>query len=330
MKFDLLTIGRCSLDLFSEQIGADFVDIQSFDTQVGGSPTNIAIGARRLGLHTATVTAVGADPVGDFVRSYLAKEGVATDFVFTKNGRTPLAVLGVQPPSNFPLVFYRENPPDQFLTIDDIKTLPLNTTKMVLIAGSNFASPTLRDASLFAAQQSTTTIIDIDLRPSLWDSPDALSQNMQTLFPHCQVIIGTEEELWAALSNEPDLVWQGKPVLENERPTLDKLIQKQIKQGQTIILKRGPRGVTIFESDQQPQDIAGFPVEVINTVGAGDAFASGLIYGRIQGWNWNQAARFANACGAIVVTRHGCSAAMPTLDEVQTFIKTNHPLEGQV
>ena len=322
--YDLLTLGRCSLDLFSEQIGADFVDIKSFMTMVGGSPTNIAIGTNRLGLNSAAVTAVGVDLVGDFVRNYLNNEGVGTDFVLTKEGRTALAILGVQPPSNFPLVFYRDDPPDQYITIGDIKALPLADTNMVLISGSNFAYPNLRDATLFMAkngrQHGATVVIDLDLRPSLWEFPDALSQNMQTALPNCDVVIGTEEELWAALSDEPALVWNGKSVPAEKLPILDELIQQNLGAAQTFVLKRGPKGVTIFEGNHPPLDVAGFPVDVLNTVGAGDSFASGLLYGRNQGWDWEKSARIANACGAIVVTRHGCSAAMPTLPEVEAFI----------
>ena len=317
-------MGRCSLDLFSQQIGAPFVEIESLATMVGGSPTNIAIGTSRLGLRSAVVTAVGADPVGDFVRHALAKEGVATEYVLTKNGRTALAVVGVQPPSQFPLVFYRDDPPDQYITIGDMKTLPLADTAAVLVAGSNLALPHLRDASLFVAQngrqQGATVAIDLDLRPSLWDYPAALTQNMQIILPHCDIIIGTEEELWATLSDEPALVWEGQSLPTSKLAILDDLIQQQRRAEQTVVLKRGERGVTVFTGERERMDVPGFSIEVLNTVGAGDAFASGLLYGRCQGWAWPKAARFANACGAIVVTRHGCSAAMPTLAEVNEFI----------
>ena len=143
---------------------------------------------------------------------------------------------------------------------------------------------------------------------------------MQTALPFCHIVIGTEEELWGALSDEPGLVWDGRSLPSEKRDTLDGLIKQHLSAGQTFVLKRGPRGVTIFEHGSDPFDVAGFPVEVLNTVGAGDSFASGLLYGRRQGWSWQRAARFANACGAIVVTRHGCSAAMPTLTEVETFM----------
>ena len=323
--YDLLTLGRCSLDLFSEQIGAAFVDVESFSTQVGGNPTNIAIGTSRLGLRSAAVTAVGADLVGDFVRRYLTKQGVVTDFVLTKKGRTCLAVVSIQPPDNFPLVFYRDDPPDQYINIGDIKQLPLTKTNLLLIAGSNFVAGDLRNASLYAAkcakQHGATVVIDLDLRSSLWPHPDGYPINMQMVWPHCDIVIGTEEEIWAALSDAPALVWDGQSVAAEQLPTLILLIKQHQHKGQTIVLKRGARGVTLFLENGKTVDVPGFPVEVLNTVGAGDAFASGLLFGRRQGWEWERAARFANACGAIVVTRHGCSAAMPTSQEVHDFIQ---------
>ena len=322
--YDLLTLGRCSMDLFAQQIGAAFVEVESFSTQVGGSPTNIAIGTSRLGLRSAAVTAVGADLVGEFVRNYLSKEKVATDFVLTKKGRTCLAVVSIQPPNNFPLVFYRDDPPDQYINIGDIKQLPLADTHLLLVAGSNFVAGDLRNASLYAAREAkehgAPVTIDLDLRPTLWAHPDGYSINMQMVWESCDIVIGTEEELWAALSDAPDLVWHGKSLPAQQLPTLTTLIKQQQHKGQTIVLKRGSRGVTLFLANDQTIDVAGFPVEVLNTVGAGDAFASGLLFARRQGWQWPRAARFANACGAMVVTRHGCSNAMPTRQEVDEFV----------
>lgn len=326
-QFDVLTLGRCSMDLYSQQIGAPFDQIESFATMVGGSPTNVAIGTSRLGLRSAVITAVGQDLVGDFVRRYLQDQGVCTDFVWKKNGRTALAILGVQPPDQFPLVFYRDDPPDQYITIGDMKTVPLAETRILSVAGTNFTLPNLRDASLFAARygrkQGITVAIDLDLRPSLWRYPDALGLNMQTIWPHCDIVIGTEEELWASLADEPELIWQKQSLPANRLPELDDLIREHQQPEQYIVLKRGPRGATLFSSDGHTTDVPGFSVEVLNTVGAGDSFASGLLYGRSQGWEWAKAIRFGNACGAIVVTRHGCSSAMPTYQEVSDFIEQN-------
>lgn len=326
MSYDLITVGRVSMDLFSLQIGAPFTEIESFDAGVGGSPINIAIGSSRLGLKTAVLTAVGADHVGDFVLSFLNKEGIDTQFVpRNPDARTGLAVVGVQPPDQFPLVFYRENPADIHLAIDDVLAAPIAESKALLLSGTALSRGAARDTTLYVAgvaQASDTTVfIDLDVRPDQWAHPRAYGINVRTIFPMADVIIGTEEEFYAALSPTPEHVMtKNHPDLDIST-MLDGLLQSLLATHPDLVLvvKRGARGVSIFNGGRVT-DIAGFPVEIVNTVGAGDAFASGLIYSYLQGWNWTEAGRFANACGAIVVTRHGCGKAMPYKNEVQEFI----------
>lgn len=324
--FDLVTIGRSNMDLFSSDIGAEFVDITGFSPQVGGSPTNIAIGTAQLGVKSAALTAVGHDNVGDFILKYLERKGVDTSLVRRKDGLSSLAVLGVQPPDKFPLLFYRENPPDIWINIDDLPDF--TEVKHLLLSGTAFARGTCADASFYAAEAArragTTIWIDIDLRPDQWNHPMACGTTMRRILPMVDIVIGTEEEFWAVINTDPDN-WHGnEPVTADERTQVEAWIAETSAQAglpQTIVLKRGKDGVTIFESGQPPLDVSGFPVEVLNTVGAGDAFASGLIYSRLQGKSWEASARFGNACGALVVTRHGCAEAMPTLPEVETFIE---------
>lgn len=326
--YDLITIGRVSMDLFAEDIGADFTDITRFETGVGGSPTNIAIGASRLGLRTALLTAVGADEVGRFVLRYLQREKIDTQFIPKKaNARTGMAVVGVQPPANFPLVFYREDPADIYLTIEDAARLPFDQTRAVLLSGTALSRGTCCDATLYAAEQaaqhSAKTFMDLDLRPDQWSHPGAFGLNIRTVLPRLDVIIGTEEECYAALASDPEHIMAGEKVTASGQKQLVELLRILVDRcngPDTVILKRGERGVTIFSKKCSAIDVAGFPVEILNTVGAGDAFASGLIYAYLQGWDWCRAARFANACGAIVVTRHGCGTAMPALPEVMNFL----------
>ncbi len=324
-QYDILTIGRCSLDLFSEQIGAPFVDIESFSTQVGGSPTNIAIGSARLGLASAAVTAVGDDMVGQFVRAYLSRNNVGTNYVYTKPGRTAMAVVGVEPPDTFPLVFYRDAAPDKLISTEDIKLLPYATTNMLLVAGANYADARLRDASLLATQiareHQVTTIIDLDLRPTMWPSAEAYQLNMQAALPTIDIVIGTIEEMLAAFEPQPELSREALPDSTNAIQQVLSLIEAHQQPHQTIVLKRGAAGVSIFTPNGKQVDVSSQRVEVLNTVGAGDSFAAGLLYARQNSLDWEAAARFANACGAIVVTRHGCAAAMPTLNEVTAFLE---------
>ncbi len=323
-RHDLITVGRVSLDLFARDIGAEFHDISSFETSVGGSPVNIAIGASRLGLRSIAFTAVGADEVGRFARHYLARQGVNTDYIAIKpERRTGMAVVGVQPPDQFPLVFYRENPADIHLSISEAQALPLDATRALSLSGTALSRGDTRDVCLYLAEQARrrglTTFIDLDLRPDQWAHPLAYGLNLRRVLPLCDVIIGTEEEFYAALSLTPEPIMAGRAA--PDQAGLQALLRQLCADfDAALILKRGDRGVTIVRRERQV-DAPGYPVEILNTVGAGDGFASGLIYGWAQGWGWERAARFANACGALVVTRQGCARALPRRAEVDRFIK---------
>lgn len=327
--FDLITVGRVSMDLFSEQLGTPFPGIKSFTTSVGGSPTNIAIGTSRLGLRSAAFTAVGDDKVGDFVIRYLKNEGVETSYIPRKPGkRTGLALLGIQPPDKFPLVFYREDPADIYLDIDDMDRLPLDSCKALLISGTALSRGPCREATLYAAEQAQhygpTVFHDLDLRPDQWNFPGAYGIWQQRLLALINVVIGTEEEFFSALAPDPESVMKGESLNSSQKTKLARWMQElfhEYDRLEALVLKRGSHGVTIFTRDVSHVNVAGFPVEVVNTVGAGDAFASGLIYSWVQMKNWQECAEFANACGAIVVTRHGCATAMPRLNEVEEFLE---------
>ena len=327
MKYDLITVGRVSMDLFALDIGAEFHDITGFETGVGGSPVNIAIGTSKLGLRSIAFTAVGDDEVGRYVRHFLQGAGVDTQFIATKVGkRTGMAVVGVQPPDRFPLLFYREDPADIHLSLDDARKLPLGDTSAISLSGTALSRGSARDLSLYLAEQARerglTTFIDLDLRPDQWSHALAYGLNMRRLLPLCDVIIGTEEEFYAALAPTPERVMSGERV--DDRGGLHQHLRDFAKDSEAVlVLKRGDRGVRIYQGDDFG-DVPGFPVEVVNTVGAGDGFASGLIYGWACSWDWERAARFANACGALVVARHGCARALPFKDEVEAFIESKN------
>jgi len=322
---DLITVGRVNMDLYARDVGAAFEDITGFDAMVGGSPSNIAIGTSRLGLGAVAFTAVGDDRVGDFVLRYLRDEGVIVDHVARKPGKlTSLALLGVQPPDRFPLSFYREDPADIHLTVGEAALLPFGEVRALLMSGNAFSRGTCADAARFCVEQAgtrgLTTFLDLDLRPTDWSHPRAYGLTLRSVLPQVDVVIGTEEELYAALAPDPDAVVSGTCVEGERRDELETLLATVVAGGavEAVVVKRGARGVTVM-SRTGAEDVAGFPVTVVNTVGAGDAFASGLIRSRLAGWGWAESARFGNACGAIVVTRHGCAAAFPTEAEVMAF-----------
>jgi len=306
--YDILAMGRSSIDLYANDIGVPFPEITSFAAYVGGCPANISVGTRRLGLRSALLTAVGDDPVGDFVLSFLEKEGVETRFIPRKPGhRTSAVLLGIEPPDRFPLVFYRDNCADVELTIDDVLAAPVSESPVLVITGTGLSCEPSRTATLFAAEQAkaagSTVILDIDYRPDLWPDERAFGVAVRSALRSVDIAIGTEREVEAAACEADDAARRllaGGP--------------------QALVLKRGAEGARVYLTGGEVAEAAPFPVEVCNVLGAGDAFASGFLYGLLKGWDWRRCARMGNACGAIVVTRHGCANFMPYEQEALDFI----------
>jgi 5-dehydro-2-deoxygluconokinase len=310
MTYDVLAIGRSSIDLYAHEIGRPIAEVRSFDAYVGGCPTNVSVGTRRLGLRSALLTAVGDDQVGDFVTAFLDREQVDTRFIPRKAGhRTSAVILTIQPPDKFPLTFYRDNCADRALTIDDVKRAPIGDSRVIFVTGTGLSHEPGRAATLAAAAAArdagVPVVVDIDYRPDQWESADAFSAQMRRLLRSATLAVGTEEEL-AAAAGSIDVARGAATLLACGI--------------EALVLKRGVRGSSVFRADASAIDAAPFPVDVLNVLGAGDAFASGFLYGYLQGWPLERAARMGNACGAIVVTRHGCANFMPTLDEVAAFI----------
>jgi 5-dehydro-2-deoxygluconokinase len=326
--YDTLHMGRSGIDLYSNDVGAPFVDITSFAAYVGGSPTNISVGTRRLGLNSALLTAVGVDPVGDFILHFLGNEGVETSFIPRKPGhRTSAVVLGIEPPDTFPLVFYRDNCADIQLTIDDVLAAPIADARVFQFAGTNLSKEPSRSATLFAAelahQTGATVVLDIDFRPDQWHDPRAFGVAVRSALRLVDIVIGTEDEINAAMLSDPADVRLTHSQVSDARVggDVDAAIARILAAGpQALVRKRGSHGARVYLADGAQIDAAGFPVEIANILGAGDAFASGFLYGYVHDWGWYKSARLGNACGAIVVTKHGCANFMPTYDEVMAFV----------
>jgi 5-dehydro-2-deoxygluconokinase len=308
--FDVLTMGRSCIDLYAHQVGVPITDVTSFDAYVGGCPTNISVGTRRLGLRSALLTAVGDDQVGDFVLAFLDREGVETRFIPRKRGRrTSAVILTIMPPDRFPLTFYREGCADRELTRDDVQAAPIADSAMIVVTGTGLSHEPGRAATLFAAERARSSgvdvLVDIDYRADQWPSRGEYSALMRQLLSLSTLSVGTEEEVIAA-ADEDDL---------------EKAIGRVLEASQgPLVLKRGGRGASIYTRGGERRDVAPFPITVLNVLGAGDAFASGLIAGLRRNWPLDRAVRFGNATGAIVVTRHGCANFMPTVAEVESFV----------
>ncbi|WP_418595607.1 bifunctional 5-dehydro-2-deoxygluconokinase/5-dehydro-2-deoxyphosphogluconate aldolase [Ponticoccus sp. (in: a-proteobacteria)] len=324
---DVITIGRAGVDLYGAQIGGRLEDMGSFDKYIGGSPTNIACGSARLGLKTALISRVGDEHMGRFILEQLAREGVCTDGVVTDPERlTALVILGIRDQEQFPLIFYRENCADMALCEDDIDEGFIQRARAVVVTGTHLSHPRTEAAVLkalkLARKHGLRTALDIDYRPNLWgvaghgdgesrfvESETVTAKLLSTLHLF-DLIVGTEEEFHIA-GGSTDTIAALRRVRENSAATL--------------VCKRGALGAVAFEgavpdSLDEGQAGQGFPIEVFNVLGAGDGFFSGLLKGWMGDADWPTALKYANACGAFAVSRHGCTPAYPTLEELEFFL----------
>jgi len=325
---DLITIGRSSVDLYGAQIGGRLEDMGSFDKYIGGSPTNIACGTARLGLNSAVITGVGDEHMGRFIREQLQREGVNTEGVKTDPERlTALVLLGIRDQEKFPLIFYRENCADMGLTVDDINPDFIKSARAVVATGTHLSHPQVEAATLkaleIAREAGMQTALDIDYRPNLWGvaghgdgesrfvESAAVTAKLQSTLHLFDLIVGTEEEFHIA---------------GGSTDTIEALRAVRTVSKATLVCKRGAAGAVAFEGDvpdslDDGQTGPGFPIEVFNVLGAGDGFMSGLLKGWLDGENWPTALKYANACGAFAVSRHGCTPAYPSWEELQFFFR---------
>jgi 5-dehydro-2-deoxygluconokinase len=310
-EYDVLAVGRSSIDLYANEVGAPFTEIKSFAAYVGGCPTNIAVSARRLGLRTALLNAVGEDLVGDFVKNFLDREGVETRYGVRKRGRrTSAFLLGIEPPDRFPIVPYREGGPDFELNINDVLAAPIAASRALLLTGSGLARQPSRDSTFFAAEQArayqTHVLLDLDFRPELWPDVRAYGVAVRSLLPLVDIVLGTSEEVNAAFLSG----------------TTAEAVERVLAAGpEALVLKRGAESTLVHTRGGKVLEAPTFKVDVLNVLGAGDAFAGGFLYGYLKGWDLYRSARMGNACGAIVVTRHGCANFMPYEGEALSFVE---------
>ncbi|MET0717256.1 MAG: 5-dehydro-2-deoxygluconokinase [Pseudoxanthomonas sp.] len=327
-QLDLITIGRSCIDLYGEQVGGRLEDMASFAKYIGGSPTNTAVGASRLGLRSGLLTRVGADHFGRFIREQLVREGVSTRGVLEDRERlTALVFLGIRDPDTFPLIFYRENCADMALETGDVDASFIGSSGAVLINGTHLSRPNVFDATLracgIARAAGGRIVFDIDYRPVLWGltgkdagenrfvAHDAVTARLQEVLPLCDLIVGTEEEVH---------------ILGGTTDTIAALRTIRAKTSALLVCKRGAQGCSAFPGaipDTLDEGVVGrgFQVEVFNVLGAGDAFMAGFLRGWLRDAPLETCCEYGNACGAIVVSRHGCSPAMPTWEELQFFLQ---------
>ncbi len=325
---DVITIGRSSVDLYGQQVGGRLEDMASFAKYIGGSPTNIAAGCARLGLRSALITRVGDEHMGRFIIEQLAKEGVETSGIVTDKERlTALVLLGIRDREHFPLIFYRENCADMALSEDDIDPAFIARARAVCATGTHLSHPNTEAAVLkalkLARANGAKTALDIDYRPNLWGlaghnagesrfiASEKVTAKLQSTLHLFDLIVGTEEEFHIA---------------GGSTDTVEALRAVRDISDATLVCKRGPMGAAAFRSAiplclDEGESGPGFPIEVFNVLGAGDGFMSGLLKGWLSGEDWPTSLAYANACGAFAVSRHGCTPAYPSWEELQYFLK---------
>jgi 5-dehydro-2-deoxygluconokinase len=326
-RLDLICMGRLALDLYGEQIGARLEDVTSFAKYLGGSPANTGVGASRLGLKVAMLSRVGDEHNGRFLRETLAAEGVDVSHVKTDPGKlTALVILGIKDRQTFPLIFYRHDCADMAISPVDFDEAFIGSAKALLVSGTHFSQEpiarTCLEAIGMAKKLGVRFVFDIDYRPVLWGlTPPGRGEDrfvksrevtaaLQRVAALADLVIGTEEEFHIAGGCED---------------TAEAIKRLRAHSRATLVVKRGPLGCTVF-SQEQSVEAKGFPVEVFNILGAGDGFAAGFLSGWLRGLPLEECARRANACGALVVSRHGCAPTMPSKEELELFLsRSNWP-----
>jgi 5-dehydro-2-deoxygluconokinase len=307
--FDVVTMGRIGIDLYPEQSGVPLAEVTSFRRFLGGSPTNVAVGAARLGRSSAVVTRVGSDGFGDFAIAALEGYGVSAEWV----GRdpvlhTPIAFAELFPPDHFPLTFYREPAaPDSLISREDLDLGAIAAAGILWVSGGSLATEPARGAVVAAvtARSGASTVLDLDYRPALWPDPGVMRAAVADLLPRVRVVVGNESEFSAAFGQEDPSA----------------AVEAALAHGvELAVLKRGPLGVSLFCADGSRSHVDPIEVDVVCGLGAGDAFGAALCHGLLSGWTGDRLAAFANAAGAIVASRLACSDAMPTVSEVEDLL----------
>ena len=326
-ELDVICIGRSSVDLYGSQVGGRLEDMASFAKYIGGSPTNISIGSARLGLKSALITRVGDEHMGRFILEQLKAEGVDTSKVITDQQRlTALVLLGIRNSVQFPLIFYRENCADMAICEEDIDEEFIASAAAVLVTGTHFSTQGVADASFkamkLAHKRGRRVCFDIDYRPNLWAlgghgdgesrfaESEVVTAHLQTILPNCDLVVGTEEE-WHIASGTTD--------------TLAGLRACRSLSDAVFVCKRGALGCTVFAAEidgwHSGISVPVREIEIYNTLGAGDGFMSGFLRGWLRDEPLATCANFANACGALAVSRHGCAPAYPSFTELTHLLE---------
>jgi 5-dehydro-2-deoxygluconokinase len=310
-RFDVITMGRVGVDLYPEQVGVALEDVRSFRKSLGGSATNVAVAAARLGARSAVITKVGEDPFGNYVRRALDDFGVDRRWVGTDADlRTPLVFCEIHPPDDFPLLFYREpKAPDLNIEPSELDLDAIRAARLLWTTGTALAQEPSRAATLLALESrretpDAITVHDLDHRPMLWSDDREAGRWARAAVGLATVAVGNEAEVAVAVGSR------------DPHEASEALLELGV---QLAIVKRGRAGVLARTRDELIE-LEPLRLEVLNGLGAGDAFGGSLSHGLVNGWEPERALRLANAAGALVASRLACADDMPTLDELKELV----------
>ncbi|GAA4768827.1 5-dehydro-2-deoxygluconokinase [Streptomyces sanyensis] len=306
-RYDVITMGRIGVDLYPLRVGVPLAEVDTFGRYLGGSPSNVAVAAARLGRRTAVITRTGQDPFGEYLHEALRAFGVDDRWVTSvEDLPTPVAFCELFPPDHFPLYFYRRpTAPDLCIREGELEREPIRAARVFWMTGTGLSEEPSRTATLAALAHraaSGTTVFDLDWRPMFWPDPAAAREHYAKALAHATVAVGNPQECEVATGErEP-------------HAAADALLAAGVE---LAVVKQGPGGVLAAHRDGTRVEVPPVAVEVVNGLGAGDAFGGALCHGLLAGWPLERVVRFANAAGAVVAARLACSAAMPYEEEVE-------------
>jgi 5-dehydro-2-deoxygluconokinase len=314
MSYDLITMGRTGVDVYPLDHGVGLEDVKTFEKFLGGSATNVAVAAAQHGRRAALVTRTGNDPFGRYVRLESERLGVDPAFITAHDGPpTPVTFCEVFPPDDFPLYFYRyPTAPDLQLEVADLPLAEIRDAEIFWATVTGLSQEPSRGTH-FAAWEARArrrhTVLDLDYRPMFWPEPAEASEQVGRALEHVTVAVGNREECEVAVGET-----------EPQRAA-DALLERGLE---LAIVKQGPKGVLAATADERIE-VPPYPVDVVNGLGAGDAFGGALVHGLLAGWDLRRVLEFANVAGAIVASRLECSTAMPTETEVEQALSRRTP-----
>jgi 5-dehydro-2-deoxygluconokinase len=308
--FEVLTMGRLGVDIYPQQVGRSLRHVESFAKFLGGSAANVAVASARHGRRTALISRTGQDPFGEYLHDALQGFGVDDRFVTpVPEYPTPVTFCEIFPPDDFPLYFYRKpKAPDLVIRSEELDLDAIRSAEIFWVTVTGLSEEPSREATLAALEargRSGITVLDLDYRPMFWSSREEARRWVQKALPHVTVAVGNLDECDTAVG------------VREPHAAADALHEAGVE---LAVVKQGPKGV-LADNGKERVEVPPTPVEVVNGLGAGDAFGGALCHSLLAGWDLEYAMRFCNAAGAIVASRLACADAMPTTDEVSAAVK---------